>query len=135
MAENKTGRGRPKGTKKQNNVIEINNIKLEFIITKTDNYENDISYLKVIDKAFKNKLQPIVSQMCEDCKIPVWKSEDGFYMLKVKNKWMPERDFESNEILNADLNFHYYNMAKEDGDLLQGYYVKLSTTDVIFDSV
>jgi len=135
MAENKTGRGRPKGTKKQNNVIEINNIKLEFIITKTDNYENDISYLKVIDKAFKNKLAPIVSQMCDDCKVPVWKSEDGFYMLKVKNKWMPERDFENNEILNADLNFHYFNMAKEDGDLLQGYYVKLSTTDVIFDSV
>ena len=84
MAENKTGRGRPKGTKKQNNVIEINNIKLEFIITKTDNYENDISYLKVIDKQFKSKLQPIVSQMCEDCRLPIWKSDDGFYMLKVK---------------------------------------------------
>ena len=34
MAENKTGRGRPRGTKKQNNVIEINGIKLKFIITK-----------------------------------------------------------------------------------------------------
>ena len=50
MAESKTGRGRPK---KNNNIIEVNNIKLEFIITKTDNYENDISYLKIIDKAFK----------------------------------------------------------------------------------
>ena len=48
---------------------------------------------------------------------------------------MPERDFENNEILTADLNFHYFNMAKDDGDLLQGYYVKLSTNDVVFDSV
>jgi len=134
MAENKTGRGRPKGTKKQNNIIEIKDLKLEFIITKTDNYNNDISYLKVIDKAFKNKLQPILSQMCDDLRLPIWKSDDGFYMVKVKNKWMPEREFENNEILTADLNFHYFNMAKEDGDLLQGYYVKLSTNDVVFET-
>ena len=127
-----TGRGRPT---KSTNIIEINNIKLKSIITKTDNYENDISYLKVIDKQFKSKLQPIVSQTCDEVRLPIWKSEDGFYMIKVKRKWMPERDFENNEIVTADLNFHYFNMAKDDGDLLQGYYVKLSTTDVIFDSV
>jgi len=135
MAEtNKASRGRPRGTKKQNNIIEIKDLKLEFIITKTDNYNNDISYLKVIDKAFKNKLQPILSQMCDDVRLPIWKSDDGFYMVKVKNKWMPEREFENNEILTADLNFHYFNMAKEDGDLLQGYYVKLSTNDVVFET-
>ena len=77
MAENKT-RGRPK---KNNNIIEIKDLKLEFIITKTDNYNNEVSYLKVIDKAFKNKLQPILSQMCDDVRLPIWKSEDGIYML------------------------------------------------------
>ena len=130
MAEHK-GRGRPK---KNNNIIEINNMKLEFIVTKTDNYNNDISYLKVIDKQFKSKLQPIVSQMCDDLLVPIWKSEDGFYMLKVKNKWMPEREFENNEMLTADLNFHYFIMAKNGGELLQGYYVKLSTNDVVFET-
>jgi hypothetical protein len=73
--------------------------------------------------------------MFEECKLPIWKSDDGFYMVKVKKKWMPERDFENNEIVTADLNFHYFNLAKEDGDLIQGYYVKLSTNDVVFDSV
>ena len=130
MAENnKASRGRPKGAKKNNNIIEIKDLKLEFIITKTDNYNNDISYLKVIDKAFKTKLQPIVSQMCEDCRLPIWKSDDGFYMVKVKNKWMPEREFENNEILTADLNFHFFNMAKDDGELLMGYYIRLSTSE------
>ena len=47
---------------------------------------------------------------------------------------MPERDFENNEIATADLNFHYYNMAKEDGELLQGYYVKLLMNDVQFET-
>ena len=49
---------------------------------------------------------------------------------------MPGRDFEKHEMLTAvGLNFHYFNMAKNDGELLQGYYVKLSTNDVTFDSV
>ena len=38
MTEVKTGRGRPR---KSTNVIEVTNIKLEYIITKTDNYENE----------------------------------------------------------------------------------------------
>ena len=79
-------------------------------------------------------MQPIVSQTCDECKLPVWKSDDGFYMVKVKNKWMPERDFENNEIITGDLLFHYFNLAKEDGELLQGYYVKLSTNDVILET-
>ena len=133
MAENKAGRGRPKG-KTQTNVIEITNIKIKFIATKINDYNNDISYLKVVDKEFKNKLQPILSQMCDEFCLPIWRSDDGFYMVKVKNKWMPERDFESNEIVTAELNFHDFNLAKEDGELLQGYYVKLLTNDVIFET-
>ena len=73
--------------------------------------------------------------MCDECRLPIWKSDDGFYMVKVKNKWMSDRDFENNEILTADLNFHYVNLAKDDGELLQGYYLKLSTNDVTVDSV
>jgi hypothetical protein len=73
--------------------------------------------------------------MCDECRLPIWKSDDGFYMVKVNKKWMPERDFESNELLTSDLNFHYFNMTKDDGELLQGYYVKLSTNDVRFDYV
>ena len=131
MAESKTGRGRPR---KNNNIIEINNIKLEFIISKTDNYENEISYLKVIDKAFKNKLHPILSQVCDDCRVPVWCTDDGLYMIKCKNKFMPERAFENNEIFNGDLNFHYFSMSKEDGDLIQGLYLKINTNDVVVET-
>jgi len=121
-------RGRPRKDK-NNNIIEIKDLKLEFIITKTDDYQNEISYIKVVDKTFKSKLQPILSQVCEDCKLPLWKSEDGIYMLKCKNRWMPdEREFQKNEIFVANLNFHYYNMAKDEA-LIQGFYLKVSTND------
>ena len=72
--------------------------------------------------------------MCDDVRLPIWKSEDGIYMLKSKARWMPEgRVFEKNEIFVADLNFHYYNMEKND-ELIQGYYLKLSTNDVTFET-
>ena len=97
MAEAKTGRGRPR---KQTNIIEIKDLKFEFIITKEDDYNNDISYLKVIDKGFRFKLAPILSQKCDDCRLPLWLSDDGIYMLKCKNKWMPEaREFEKMKCL------------------------------------
>ena len=129
MAENnKTGRGRPK-KEKNNNIIEIKDLKLEFITSKVDDYQNEISYIKIVDKAFKSKLQPILSQVCDDCKLPLWKSEDGIYILKCKNRWLPEgRVFEKNEIFTANLNFHYYNMEKNDA-LIQGFYLKVSTND------
>ena len=114
---------------KIDNIIEIKDLKLEFITSKVDDYQNDISYIKVVDKSFKSKLQPILSQVCEDCKIPLWRSEDGIYMLKSKNRWMPEgRVFEKNEIFVANLNFHYYNMEKNEA-LIQGFYLKVSTND------
>ena len=48
---------------------------------------------------------------------------------------MPEgRVFEKNEIFVGDLNFHYFSMSKDDGELLQGFYVKIVTNDVVFDS-
>ena len=43
------------------------------MITKEDKYNNTLSYLKVVDSGFKQKLEPI---------LPLWKTEDGLYMLK-----------------------------------------------------
>jgi hypothetical protein len=48
---------------------------------------------------------------------------------------MPEgRVFDKNEIFVANLNFHYYNMAKDEA-LLQGFYVKVSTNDDVVEFV
>lgn len=125
MAEQKT-RGRPKKSSKK---IEVKGLKTEYLSTKTDKYDNEISYLKVIDN--KKKLEPILSQTCDDCKIPIWKTDDGLYIIKVKKKFMPKQEFEPLDIINVNATFSYYCMEADD-KLLQGFWVKI---ELIEDNV
>ena len=53
--------------------IEITNITVTYISTKTDKFENVICYFKVTDTKAKQKLTPIVSQICPECRLPLWK--------------------------------------------------------------
>ena len=33
---------------------------------------------------------PILSECCEECRIPIWITEEGEYMLKVTQKYAPK---------------------------------------------
>ena len=54
----KTTRGRPT---KNTNVLVINDLVVEYLTTKKDNYNNEISYFKIVDSSFRNKLKPLFS--------------------------------------------------------------------------
>ena len=108
--------------------IEIKNITVTYISTKTDKYDNTLCYFKVTDTKAKKKLSPILSQMCEECRIPIWITEDGEYMLKVKKKYAPNL-LVANTVLTVILTFKYYCMEVMDGVLNQGYYVILAVMD------
>ena len=108
--------------------IEIKNITVTYISTKTDKYDNTLCYFKVTDTKAKKKLSPILSQMCEECRIPIWITEDGEYMLKVKKKYAPNL-LVANTVLTVILTFKYYCMEVMDGVLNQGYYVILTVMD------
>ena len=120
-------RGRPK---KSTNTFDINGLITEFITTKTDKYDNEISYYKVIDKNYKNKMSGILKEVCEECRMPFWKTEDHEYILKVKtrNTHTPKKKLENNDIVTLNLIFKYYCMEKDDG-LIQGYYAKILSYD------
>ena len=120
-------RGRPK---KSTNTFDINSLLTEFITTKTDKYDNEISYYKVIDKNYKNKMSGILKEVCEECRMPFWKTEDHEYILKVKtrNTHTPKKKLENNDIVTLNLIFKYYCMEKDDG-LIQGYYAKILSYD------
>ena len=120
-------RGRPK---KSTNTFDINGLITEFITTKTDNYDNEISYYKIIDKNYKNKMSGILKEVCEECRMPFWKTEDHEYILKVKtrNTHTPKKKLENNDIVTLNLIFKYYCMEKDDG-LIQGYYAKILSYD------
>ena len=119
-------RGRPK---RNTNTFDVNGLLTEFLSTKTDKYDNEVSYFKIIDKNYKNKMSGILSQVSDEglVKMPFWKTEDGEYILKVKKKYTPKNILDVNDIVTLNLTFKYYCMDTNEDKLLQGYYVKINS--------
>ena len=103
-----------------NNPIEIENITVTYISTKTDKFENTICYFKVTDTKAKKRLTPIVSQMCPDCRLPLWETDNIEYMLKVKQKYA-STELKAGTVLKVLLTFKHYCMSVGDGNINQGY--------------
>ena len=102
--------------------IKINDIQVEYLSSKPDAFNNDISYLKIMSP--KLKLKPLLN-LNQDLKVPVWKSDKGEYILKVKDKFTKTlNDLVLKETYNIDLDLVYYDMAgKAD---IKGYYGVIS---------
>ena len=116
-------RGRPK---KNTNTFDVNGLLTEYLSTKIDKYDNEISYFKLIDKNLKNKMSAILSQQCDECKVPFWKTEDQEYILKVK-KHIPKNILDVNEIVTVNMTFKHYCMETNDDKLIQGFYCKINS--------
>ena len=117
-------RGRPKLNK---NTFDVNDLLCEYLTTKVDKYDNEISYYKIVDDTFKIKMKNILKEQCEECKMPFWKTDDQEIILKVKTKnIIPEKDLKNNDITTLNMTFKYYCMQKDD-KLLQGYFIKITS--------
>ena len=117
-------RGRPK---KSTNTFDVNGLLVEYLSTKIDKYDNEISYFKLIDKNYKNKMSAILKEVCDEIKMPFWKTEDHEYILKVKKRHTPKNILDVNDIVTVNLTFKYYCMDTNEDKLLQGYYVKINS--------
>jgi hypothetical protein len=97
-------------------IIDIDDLNLEYICTKEDKYNNEISYFKAIDVESKKKLEKLLDN--ENFRYPFWKSEKSL-MIKTKSKYI--EDFiklNPNGIIKADIVLKYYDM-----DEFKGYYI------------
>ena len=118
-----TKKGRPQ---KNNNNIIINDINVEYLSTKTDKFDNSVSYFKLIDP--KNKLKPIIDTQVADKDIKlscIWSTDTQDIILKVKEKWLNVADDLSvltNYVINAD--FTAYSLDTDNGNV-RGYYIKI----------
>ena len=114
-------RGRPP---KSNNTITINELTVEYLSTKEDNYKNDIIYFKIIDSAFRVKMKPLFSLNDDGLlKIPLWATDKNEHILKVKAKFVNYlSEFVKNNVYIINLNFEFYLMEKEN---VKGYYAKI----------
>ena len=97
--------------------ITIKNVKLEYLPTKSDKYENEISYFKIKDR---NIDQKFISLNKEGYKQPYFKTNKGSYILKAKTKYLKMKELKKDETVSTDIIFKPYEM--EDN---HGYYVKM----------
>ena len=111
--------------------ITIEGLQVQYIVTKRNNWGQDISYFKLLD-GFKPRVKPLYKVNKEEggkLKIPIWESdakevnERKDYMFKVTKKFvinhemLIEKDFYT---LYCD--FEYFEI-RSDG--VKGYYAKI----------
>lgn len=118
----KQGRGRPH---KNTNTVTINELIVEYLSTKNDNYNNEVSYFKIVDPAFRAKLKPLFSLNDDGLlKIPIWASDKMEHILKVKTKFVNNlQDLVKNALYIININFEFYHMEETN---LKGYYAKIT---------
>ena len=70
----------------------IKELKVKFIRSKVDNYDNMISYFNIVDKEAKKKLK-LVNKLSDTLYKPFWTTDEKEMMLKVKTKKYQKKRF------------------------------------------
>ncbi len=93
----------------------IKSVRVEYISTKTDKYNNEIGYFKMRYKSVDSKFATL---MKPSYILPWFKSDKGHYILKVKTKYCKMKELKKEETALVDVTFKYCKMND-----IQGYYV------------
>ena len=103
--------------------VSIKELRVKSISSKVDNYDNMISYFKIVDKEAKNKLK-LVNKLFDTLYQPFWTTDEKEMMLKVKTKNIKRKDLiKSNEYF-CDVDLVPYYVEKTANEL-KGYYAKV----------
>ena len=121
----KSKRGRPV---KDVNKVSINDLVVEFLATKENDYNANICYFKVVDVECKTKMKSIIGLQDDDLRMPFWKSVDKQELiLKVKGKFVnAASDLVKGSLYAIGIYFESYNIEQEDKEPIKGYYAKVS---------
>ena len=126
----KSKRGRPV---KDVNKVNINDLVVEFLATKENDYNANICYFKVVDVECKTKMKSIIGLQDDDIRMPFWKTVDKQEMiLKVKDKFVNAvSDLVKGSEYAIDITFESYCIEQEDKEPIQGYYSKVSNVKLL----
>ena len=116
-------RGRPV---KNTNTIRVDDLDVEFLSKKENNYGADICYFKVVDESTKAKFKHIKALEEDDIRMPYWKTEDKHELiLKIKHKFINyNQELQRGNLYSIKVDFESYaidNIEKP----IKGYYCKV----------
>ena len=103
--------------------IVIKELKVKFICSKEDNYDNMISYFKIDDPAIKKKLK-IANKLSDSLYKPFWITDKKETMFKVKSNNIKRKDLIKNNEYICDIDLIPYYVEKTANEL-KGYYGKV----------
>ena len=89
-------------------IIIVKNVKLLFIVTKENKYENEISYFKLA-KNMENKFTALNKV---GFKVPYFETTDGKFLLKVKHKNVKINELKKDEPITCEIHFKYYKLIQ-----------------------
>ena len=103
--------------------ISIKELRVKFISSKVDNYDNMISYFKIVDKEAKKKLK-LVNKLSDALYKPIWATDEKEMVLKGKTKITQRKDLIKCNEYFCDVDFVPYYVEKTSNEL-KGYYAKV----------
>ena len=117
-------RGRPATNE---NKVNINDLVVEFLTTKANDYNAIICYFKIVDVECKTKMKSIIGLQDDDIRMPFWKTVDKQdLILKVKDKFVnAASDLVKGSEYAIDITFESYCIEQEDKEPIKGYYSKV----------
>lgn len=119
----KGSNGRPQ---KQNNVVKVSELIVEYLTTKPNNYSKNSMYFKITDSYFRAKFKPLFSLNDGDLEILIWETENKELILKVGDQWYAGIcELMNGETYVLDLEFQSYQLETNDGNNIKGYYCKI----------
>ena len=121
----KSKRGRPV---KDVNKVNINDLVVEFLATKENDYNANICYFKVVDVECKTNMKSIIGLQDDDIRMPFWKTIDKQNMiLKVKDQFVNAvSDLVKGSVYAIDITVESYCIQQEDKEPIKGYFSKVS---------
>ena len=121
----KSKRGRPV---KDVNKVNINDLVVDFLATKENDYNANICYFKVVDVECKTKMKSIIGLQDDDIRMPFWRNDKQEVILKVKDKFVNvASDLVKGSDYIIDITFESYCIEEEGKGPIKGYYSKLSS--------
>ena len=103
--------------------IVIKELKVKFISSKADNYDNMVSYFKIVDPDVKKKLK-LINKMSDTLYKPIWITDDSEIMLKIKTKHIKRKDLIKGNNYISDIELVPYYVEKTANEL-KGYFAKV----------
>ena len=119
----KTKRGRPA---KDISKVYVNDLLVEFLSAKDNDWGDRICYFKIVDAACKAKTKSISCLLEDGIRMPYWKTDKNEIILKVKEKFVNKtNELHKGNEYNADAVFENYCIENEGKEPIKGYYLKL----------